>query len=134
MTILHNFVAAADGVAEAIQRYFASRDPNDLALGIEILQGEISALATEAQTPSIQETKVRLTQLTPPGLEQRFREDNALILDNNDYLATGPIESRKLIRVMAKGQPDDSVFLAKVTLINDSQLILAPIIDAAPAV
>jgi len=128
MTILHKFMQSADEVAVAIQKYFISLDPNDLAVAVDLLKKQTVELVTETQTPSIQPSTIQLTDLTASELEYRFREDNALVLTNREYLADGAIEVRKFIRVLAKDQPEESVFLAKVTHVTSAEIVLSPVV------
>lgn len=128
MTILHAFSKAANDIAACMNKYFVTRDPKELAEATTLLQAQVVAVQGEIQDPSIQETSVQLTNLDTVALGEQIQAANSVTLENPDYVADGPIEKGKLIRVHATEQEEGSTFLMKVTYINDSVLIMAPVL------
>lgn len=128
MTILHKFSQRANDIANLISQYFVTLDSKSLADANEILREQIAEFQSEAKAPSIQDTMVTFRRLTGAQLESELQSENALSLQNEDYIADGPIEKGKLIRIQTVDQEEGSVGLMKVTLVTEQFLILAPVI------
>lgn len=104
------------------QEYLVTRNP-------AVLEEAIQKLQNELDSPELQATEIRLTQLTVEHVQKMIASSNSVRLHNSDYLADGVVEENRVIRVQAVDQPEASVLLFHVVVSSDTMVVLAPVVE-----
>jgi len=98
---------------------------------VERHEAFIRDVGVEMLNPYLQPTAIRLVSQTGDQLNQTLQANNAAILQPNDYVTIGGdhhLVADKLIRIFAADQPENSAFVARVTLIQeDNGIVIAPV-------